>query len=76
MKNFFITLLFGFIIFSLSSCVKKNDPFKIPAMNVWQETTMVDGGFEALVDEPIRIDADMVAFSEIRNYNQPFLFLF
>lgn len=37
-------------------------------LNIWQEGTIVKGGFEALADEVARVDADFVMFSEVRNY--------
>lgn len=36
--------------------------------NIWQEGTMVPGGFEALADEIIRQNPDIVMLSEVRNY--------
>lgn len=38
-------------------------------MNIWQEGTIVAGGYDALVEELARTDADFVMFSEVRNYN-------
>ncbi len=38
-------------------------------MNIWQEGTMVQGGFDAIVEEIIHSDADVIFFSEVRNYN-------
>lgn len=38
-------------------------------MNIWQEGTMVKGGFEAIADEVSRLEPDIVMFSEIRNYH-------
>lgn len=43
---------------------------KVLQFNIWQEGTVVDGGFEAVADEIIRSDADFVTLSEVRNYNQ------
>ncbi|MBD5180083.1 MAG: endonuclease/exonuclease/phosphatase family protein [Bacteroidales bacterium] len=37
--------------------------------NIWQEGTMVPGGFEALADEIARQNPDIVMLSEVRNYN-------
>lgn len=37
--------------------------------NIWQEGTIVEGGFDAIVSEIIRTRADLVALSEVRNYN-------
>lgn len=38
-------------------------------MNIWQEGTIVEGGFEAIADEIVHTNADVVFFSEVRNYN-------
>ncbi len=37
--------------------------------NIWQEGTVIPGGFDAIVAEIIRTDADLVALSEVRNYD-------
>lgn len=42
---------------------------KVLQLNIWQEGTMVDGGFEAIVDEIVHTNADVVFLSEVRNYN-------
>lgn len=41
---------------------------KVLQFNIWQEGTMVPGGFDAVVDEIIRADADLVTLTEVRNY--------
>ena len=38
-------------------------------LNIWQEGSIVEGGFEAIADEVAQVDADIVFFSEVRNYN-------
>lgn len=38
-------------------------------MNIWQEGTSVEGGFEAIADEIVQSDADVVFLSEVRNYH-------
>ena len=43
---------------------------KVLQMNIWQEGTMVEGGFEAIADEIVHTDADIVFLSEVRNYNK------
>lgn len=43
---------------------------KLLQINIWQEGTMVEGGFDAIASEIIHADADIVFFSEIRNYNK------
>lgn len=42
---------------------------KVLQINVWQEGTVVPNGFQAIVDEIIAKQADVVLFSEVRNYN-------
>lgn len=36
--------------------------------NIWQEGTVVPGGYEAIVNEVVRLKPDFVTFSEVRNY--------
>ena len=38
-------------------------------LNIWQEGTMVPGGYDAIVNEIAAIDPDFVTLSEVRNYN-------
>lgn len=47
----------------------KGTEIKVLQMNIWQEGTMVKGGFEAIADEVARLDPDIVLFSEVRNYH-------
>ena len=49
------------------ACTSKQN-LKFLQLNVWQEGTMVKRGYEALVDELVRVDADFVMLSEVRNY--------
>jgi exonuclease III len=37
-------------------------------LNIWQEGTMVPGGYQAIVAEIAAIDPDFVTLSEVRNY--------
>ena len=41
---------------------------KVMQFNVWQEGTVVPGGYEAMVDEIARQAPDIVTLSEVRNY--------
>lgn len=52
----------------LFSC-RQEKTFKVLQFNIWQEGTVVKGGFEAITDEIIRSDADFVTLSEVRNYH-------
>ncbi|MEN7549547.1 endonuclease/exonuclease/phosphatase family protein [Rapidithrix thailandica] len=42
--------------------------FKVLQFNIWQEGTVVKDGYEAIVEEIIRTDADFITLSEVRNY--------
>lgn len=37
--------------------------------NIWQEGTVVEGGYDAIVEELARLQPDFVTFSEVRNYD-------
>lgn len=43
--------------------------FSALQLNIWQECTMVDGGYDALIDEIGRLAPDFVTLSEVRNYH-------
>lgn len=53
----------------LCSCVQKGTEFTVLQWNIWQEGTMVPGGYDAIVDEIERLRPDFVTFSEVRNYH-------
>lgn len=63
---------FGLFIAVLSLCwaCGKRQNVRFLQLNVWQEGTVVRGGYDALVDELARTDADFVMFSEVRNYRE------
>lgn len=63
-KFFWYSLLF---ILGLLSC-KEEKTFKVLQFNIWQEGAVVEGGFEAIVNEIVRSEADFVTLSEVRNY--------
>lgn len=45
-----------------------SDEISVFQFNIWQEGTVVEGGFEAIADEIARLNPDFVTFSEVRNY--------
>lgn len=53
----------------LSLLSAKAGEFTVLQWNIWQEGTSVPGGYDAIVDEIIRLKPDFVTFSEVRNYN-------
>ncbi|UIR55556.1 endonuclease/exonuclease/phosphatase family protein [Sphingobacterium sp. SRCM116780] len=61
-------LLLTFIFLVIGAYAQKKK-LKVFQLNIWQEGTVVPNGFEALVDEIAYRDADLVALSEVRNYD-------
>jgi endonuclease/exonuclease/phosphatase family metal-dependent hydrolase len=48
---------------------RKTTEFTVLQWNIWQEGTMVPGGYDAIVDEIVRLHPDFVTLSEVRNYH-------
>ncbi len=67
-KYFSLSLFLFFII----GCVpaKKENSLKILQFNIWQEGTVVENGFQGIVDNILNADPDLITFSEVRNYNE------
>jgi len=57
------------ITLTLYACQPKQE-LRVLQFNIWQEGTVIPGGFDAIVEEIVRTDAHLVAFSEVRNYNK------
>ena len=68
MKNWIIYVLC--LLFPFSIYGKGDKKFTVLQWNIWQEGTVVEGGYEAIVNEIVRLKPDFVTFSEVRNYNQ------
>lgn len=74
----YIMRKYNFIFLILLICsyslYGKSRELTVLQMNIWQEGTVVEGGFNAIADEVCRLSPDIVLFSEVRNYNgQPFI---
>lgn len=67
MRLFFV--LITCLCFSFRPLCAAKD-FTVLQWNIWQEGTIVEGGYEAIVNEIVRLKPDFVTFSEVRNYNQ------
>ncbi|WP_321279546.1 endonuclease/exonuclease/phosphatase family protein [Marinifilum fragile] len=63
-------ILFLLLVF-VASCSGKKDAeeLRVLQFNIWQEGTQVEGGYDAIINEIIRTKADLIALSEVRNYN-------
>lgn len=73
MKRFFYLCCIAILFFSCSGNSSKkgaNVPltFKVLQFNIWQEGTVVPGGYEGVVSQIIQSEADFVTLSEVRNY--------
>ena len=51
------------------SATKRAVQFTVLQWNIWQEGTLIPGGFEAIVNELAHLQPDFVTLSEVRNYN-------
>lgn len=56
--------LFLLVFFSCKPATE----LKVLQINIWQEGTMVESGFDAITNEIVRLNADVVLFCEIRNH--------
>lgn len=66
MKRQLFIILFLFVVV----IGRAADKITVLQWNIWQEGTMVPGGYDAIVNEILRINPDFVTFSEVRNYNK------
>lgn len=66
---FFFSLLFVTEGLQAATKVKAKNQFTVLQWNIWQEGTVVKGGYDAIVNEIIRLKPDFVTFSEVRNYH-------
>ena len=63
-KLFLLLLLFPFLL----GCSQKEKEFTVLQWNIWQEGTVIPGGYNAIVNEIARLRPDFVTLSEVRNY--------
>lgn len=69
---FKIPFIFSVLLFVAFTCdchSQNEHSLNVLQFNIWQEGTVVPGGFDAIIEEIVRTDADLVALSEVRNYN-------
>ncbi len=63
----YIPLLIGLLLLN-TSVFAQSVSVKFLQFNIWQEGTVVPDGFNAIVEEIISNKADIITFSEVRNY--------
>ena len=64
--NLALILLF---IAGVSCNSNDNKEISLLSLNIWQEGTQIEGGYDAIVNEIVRLNPDFVTLSEVRNYN-------
>jgi hypothetical protein len=75
MKKVFYLLCVSLLFFNCTGNTQKQetlqDPetFKVLQFNIWQEGTVVPGGYEGIISQILQSKADFVTLSEVRNYN-------
>ena len=67
MKKFIVFI--GLLACVLAGCTREKKEFTVLQWNIWQEGTKVEGGYDAIVNEIVRLQPDFVTFSEVRNYH-------
>ena len=65
MKKLLLFVVCVLCTFALSA---KTRDVKVLQWNIWQEGAMIKGGYDAIIDEIVRLKPDFVTFSEVRNY--------
>jgi len=59
-------LIFSYLF--LGCVTEQKQTLKVLQFNIWQEGTVVENGYNAIIDEIIHSEADLIALSEVRNY--------
>ena len=59
---------FAAALLALSAFSVRAADYTVLQWNIWQEGTMVEGGYDAIVNEIVRLQPDFVTLSEVRNY--------
>lgn len=65
--NYLSLFIFTLLTFAINA--QKDHSLKVLQFNIWQEGTVVPDGFDGIIAEIIRTEADLIALSEVRNYN-------
>lgn len=67
MKRLFLAIIPT--LYMLIACQSKEQQISVMQFNIWQEGTVIEGGYEAIVEELAHHKPDFVTLSEVRNYN-------
>ena len=75
MKKLMISLLLAVLACTATAqkttqvAARRPVQFTVLQWNIWQEGTLIPGGFEAIVNELANLQPDFVTLSEVRNYD-------
>ena len=70
MRTIINNILLLFILLISASCKTNNsETLSVLQFNIWSEGTVVEDGFQGIIDNIINANPDIVTFSEVRNYN-------
>lgn len=53
----------------LTACQPKGKRLTMLQFNIWQAGTVVENGYEGIIDNIVSLNPDLITFSEVRNYN-------
>ncbi len=69
-----LILCTGLLLLGCTSCAtqEKSRELSVMQLNVWMEAKVVENGFSAVVDEIVRVDPDVVMFSEAHSREDAF----
>lgn len=73
MKKIIYLFFVSFLLFSCGGKTNRqeivnSETFKVLQFNIWQEGTIVPGGYEAIIQQILESKADIITLSEVRNY--------
>lgn len=69
MRHLCVFIFFCFLQFTVVCGSGSNRELKVLQFNIWSEGTAVEDGFNAIAENIIAVNPDLVTFSEVRNYN-------
>lgn len=69
MKKQLLSLCLLLLAVAAAAQARGKNEFTVLQWNIWQEGTVVPGGYDAIVSEIVRLKPDFITFSEVRNYH-------
>ena len=69
MKKQLLSLCLLLLAVAAAAQARGKNEFTVLQWNIWQEGTVVPGGYDAIISEIVRLKPDFITFSEVRNYH-------